>query len=80
MAGDEGVVLRMVGEERLPHRDARAVRDDLQAGDELVDVLHPLLGGIDRRADGHEAGRGVGEYGVRVVQPQRALERKAQPL
>ena len=78
MAGDKFVVFPPVLKEGLPHRDAAAelgVFDALHEGGELFRLL-PFR--IERRADGHEAGRVVGKDGVRVVEIERFLERLAQ--
>ena len=74
------VILLLRSKKRLADRDILPFRDRLKARPDLSKRLRLLLGGIQRRADGHKTGRSLGKDRMLLVQPQRAAECKAQPL
>ena len=80
MPRDKCVILLLRGEQRLADRNVLPLRNGEKARPDLTKRFRLFLGGIQRRADGHEAGRSLGEDRVLPVQSQRAAEGKAQPL
>ena len=80
VAGDKFFVLFPVGKQRFARDDVVTLLHGRNAGNDLFqrERLHVLR--IQRRADGHEAGRVFGENRVLAVQMKGVAESLAQPL